>query len=63
MTLSSLKSNNSETKPKKYPETASDVAKYIDHTNLKLDATETDISNLCGEARKYGFAVYRTVVI
>jgi len=29
--------------------------KIIDHTNLKLDATEKDIEKLCIEAKKYGF--------
>lgn len=33
-----------------------DLAKYIDHTNLKPDATEKDIKRLCAEAREYGFA-------
>lgn len=29
--------------------------KIIDHTNLKLDATEKDIEKLCNEAKKYSF--------
>jgi len=33
------------------------IAKYIDHTQLKLDATESQIDSLCTEARKAGFAV------
>ena len=33
------------------------IAKYIDHTQLKLDATESQIDELCAEARKAGFAV------
>jgi len=32
-----------------------DIAKYIDHTNLKPYATKGDIIKLCGEAKKYGF--------
>ena len=32
------------------------LAKYIDHTNLKADATAKDIEKLCREAKKYGFA-------
>ncbi len=32
-----------------------DIAKLIDHTLLKPDATETDIKKLCDEAKKYGF--------
>lgn len=31
-------------------------APYIDHTNLKPEATADDIRKLCGEAKKYGFA-------
>ncbi len=34
----------------------SDIAKYIDHTALKPDMSETDIVKLCEEALKYGFA-------
>ncbi|NND01989.1 MAG: deoxyribose-phosphate aldolase [Acidimicrobiia bacterium] len=33
-----------------------DLAKYIDHTLLKPDATEADIDELCAEAVEYGFA-------
>ncbi len=33
-----------------------DLAKYIDHTLLKADATEQDIRKLCDEAREYVFA-------
>lgn len=33
-----------------------DIAKYIDHTLLKPDATPADIEKLCREARQYGFA-------
>ena len=29
---------------------------YIDHTNLKQDATQADIERLCDEAAKYHFA-------
>jgi deoxyribose-phosphate aldolase len=36
----------------KFPEK---VAKMIDHTNLKPDATSKDIEKLCSEAKKYGF--------
>ena len=32
-----------------------DIAKLIDHTLLKPEATETDIKKLCKEAEKYGF--------
>ena len=33
-----------------------DIAKMIDHTLLKPDATQQEIAQLCFEARKYGFA-------
>jgi deoxyribose-phosphate aldolase len=33
-----------------------DMARYIDHTLLKPDATSEDIDVLCSEAREYGFA-------
>jgi deoxyribose-phosphate aldolase len=33
-----------------------DIAKLIDHTLLRPDATEEDIEKLCGEAVEYGFA-------
>ena len=32
-------------------------AKYIDHTLLKVDATEEQIDQLCDEAKKYNFKV------
>ena len=32
------------------------LAKYIDHTLLKPDATRAQIEKLCDEARQYGFA-------
>ena len=31
------------------------LAKIIDHTNLKANATKNDIRQLCQEAKKYGF--------
>jgi deoxyribose-phosphate aldolase len=34
----------------------SDLARYIDHTLLKPDATAADIDRYCAEAKKYGFA-------
>jgi deoxyribose-phosphate aldolase len=33
-----------------------DIAKCIDHTILKPDASETDIKKLCAEAREFNFA-------
>ena len=33
-----------------------DIAKYIDHTLLKPDATYADIDKLCDGARRFGFA-------
>jgi deoxyribose-phosphate aldolase len=35
---------------------AADIAKMIDHTILRPDATHVDIVKLCGEARQFGFA-------
>ena len=35
---------------------ASDLAKFIDHTLLKPDATESQIRQLCKEAAQFGFA-------
>lgn len=32
-----------------------EVGKYIDYTNLKMDAKEKDIVNLCNDAIKYNF--------
>ena len=32
-----------------------ELAKFIDYTNLKADATEEDIRRTCQEAKKYGF--------
>lgn len=36
--------------------TKSKMAAYIDHTNLKPEATSSDIRQLCREAMEYGFA-------
>ena len=36
--------------------TKNELAKYIDHTNLKPEATREDIAALCAEAKEYGFA-------
>lgn len=33
----------------------SELARFLDHTLLKPEATPDDIIRLCGEARKYGF--------
>ena len=33
-----------------------ELNKYIDHTNLKMNATTKDIEKLCNEAIEYGFA-------
>ncbi|MCQ2956764.1 MAG: deoxyribose-phosphate aldolase [Mycoplasmoidaceae bacterium] len=33
-----------------------ELNKYIDHTLLKADATESDIKKLCAEAKQYNFA-------
>lgn len=34
----------------------SDIAKYIDHTLLKADATKEQLTRLCSEAKQFGFA-------
>ncbi len=36
--------------------TKQEIAKFIDHTNLNACATKSEITKLCGEAKKYGFA-------
>ncbi len=36
--------------------TKNDIAKMIDHTLLKPNATKTDIERLCAEGAEYGFA-------
>ena len=36
--------------------TASEIARLIDHTLLKPEATRDEIRKLCEEALKYGFA-------
>ncbi len=38
------------------PKTALDLARYIDHTLLKPEATQVQIERLCAEARQYSFA-------
>ena len=38
------------------PRTSSEVARHIDHTLLKPDATRQELEKLCEEARSYGFA-------
>ncbi len=35
---------------------AKELAGYIDHTNVRPDATENDVTKLCDEAVEYGFA-------
>lgn len=39
------------------PASPEELAKYVDHTLLKLDATEEQIDGLCAEARGWGFKV------
>lgn len=38
------------------PPLPAELAKYIDHTLLRPEATVDDVRRLCGEAREYGFA-------
>lgn len=40
----------------KPPSTEAEIARLIDHTLLRADATETEIRGICEEALKYGFA-------
>lgn len=40
----------------KPPHTEAEIARLIDHTMLKADATETEVRALCAEALEYGFA-------
>ena len=35
--------------------TKANIANYIDHTDVKPDATESDIQKICNEAREYKF--------
>lgn len=35
-----------------------DLARFIDHTTLKADATKNEILLLCQEAIEYGFSLY-----
>lgn len=35
---------------------SADLAKFIDHTLLKADATDADVERICDEARRFGFA-------
>jgi deoxyribose-phosphate aldolase len=44
------------TTPSQTPLTAPDLARMIDHTLLKPEATPIQIDRLCAEARQYGFA-------
>ncbi len=38
------------------PKTRRELARYIDHTLLKPEATQADVDKLCDEALEYGFA-------
>lgn len=53
----SLPKEESEWKTYSVPN-PTDFAKLIDHTLLKLDATNEQIDKLCEEAKKYGFKVW-----
>jgi deoxyribose-phosphate aldolase len=37
------------------PHTRAELARYVDHTLLKAEATAADIEQLCREGREYGF--------
>jgi len=42
--------------PLGHTRTSPDIARYIDHTLLKPEATREEVTKLCDEARKHGFA-------
>lgn len=42
--------------PEGHTRTSPDIARYIDHTLLKAEATREEIAKLCEEARTHGFA-------
>ena len=42
--------------PLGHTRTSPDLARYIDHTLLKAEATRDELVTLCDEARRYGFA-------
>jgi hypothetical protein len=52
LTLSPLLKSTSKPLPQ------TQLAAYIDHTLLKLDATEAQITTLCNEAKKHHFGVW-----
>ncbi len=50
-----MSSRNSESDAKSLPHDWQSVAKIIDHTLLKPEATPDQVTKLCGEAGEYGF--------
>ena len=46
----------SRVSPMGHTRTSPDIARYIDHTLLKPEATREEVTKLCEEAKKYGFA-------
>lgn len=48
-------SSSSSSNPAPVPLSAADLARYIDHTLLKADASAEQITRLCQEARTHGF--------
>jgi deoxyribose-phosphate aldolase len=50
-----MSSRNSEMDAKSLPHDWQSVAKIIDHTLLKAEATPDQVAKLCDEAREYGF--------
>lgn len=54
--IDSAGSSAAATSPNAMPQSGAALAKMIDHTLLKPDATESDLKKLCDEARKYKFA-------
>lgn len=47
---------NTASESTEMPQSLAELARYIDHTLLKPEATAEQIAKLCAEAREYGFA-------
>jgi len=50
-----MSSRNSDADNKMTPQNWQDLAKIIDHTNLRPEATASQIVHLCKQAREFGF--------
>jgi len=45
------------------PKLGPELARYVDHTLLKLDATGAQIDGICAEARRERFAVSWSLIV